>query len=43
MQNCPDGTAALVGAGATTAVLLILAPAAGVLAAGLLAAGCWCR
>jgi thiol reductant ABC exporter CydC subunit len=35
----PPLTAALVGAGATTAVLLILAPAAGVLAAGLLAAG----
>ena len=35
----PPLTAALVGAGATAAVLLILAPAAGVLAAGLLAAG----
>ncbi len=35
----PPLTAALVGAGATTAVLLILAPAAGVLAIGLLAAG----
>jgi thiol reductant ABC exporter CydC subunit len=35
----PPLTAALVGAGTTTAVLLILAPAAGVLAAGLLAAG----
>jgi thiol reductant ABC exporter CydC subunit len=35
----PPLAAALVGAGATTAVLLILAPAAGVLAAGLLAAG----
>jgi ATP-binding cassette, subfamily C, bacterial CydC len=35
----PPLTAALVGAGATTAVLLILAPTAGVLAAGLLAAG----
>jgi thiol reductant ABC exporter CydC subunit len=35
----PPLTAALVGAGATTAVLLILAPAAGVLAVGLLAAG----
>jgi ATP-binding cassette subfamily C protein CydC len=35
----PPLTAALVGAGATTAVLLILAPAAGVLAAGLLVAG----
>jgi ATP-binding cassette subfamily C protein CydC len=35
----PPLTAALVGAGVTTAVLLILAPAAGVLAAGLLAAG----
>ena len=35
----PPLTAALVGAGATTAVLLILAPAAGVLGAGLLAAG----
>jgi thiol reductant ABC exporter CydC subunit len=35
----PPLTAALVGAGATTVVLLILAPAAGVLAAGLLAAG----
>ncbi len=35
----PPLTAVLVGAGATTAVLLILAPAAGVLAAGLLAAG----
>ena len=35
----PPLTAALVGAGATTAVLLILAPAAGVLAFGLLAAG----
>jgi ATP-binding cassette, subfamily C, bacterial CydC len=35
----PPLTAALVGAGATTGVLLILAPAAGVLAAGLLAAG----
>jgi ATP-binding cassette, subfamily C, bacterial CydC len=35
----PPLTAALAGAGATTAVLLILAPAAGVLAAGLLAAG----
>jgi ATP-binding cassette, subfamily C, bacterial CydC len=35
----PPLTAALVGAGATTAVLLILAPAAGVLAAGLLTAG----
>ena len=39
----PPLTAALVGAGATTAVLLILAPAAGVLAAGLLAAGVRCR
>jgi len=35
----PPLAAALAGAGATTAVLLILAPAAGVLAAGLLAAG----
>jgi ATP-binding cassette, subfamily C, bacterial CydC len=35
----PPLTAALVGAGATTAVLLVFAPAAGVLAAGLLAAG----
>src|ERR1035441_4256412 len=35
----PPLTAALVGAGATTAVLLILAPAAGLLAVGLLAAG----
>jgi ATP-binding cassette subfamily C protein CydC len=35
----PPLTAALVGAGAATAMLLILAPAAGVLAAGLLAAG----
>ncbi len=35
----PPLAAALVGAGASTAVLLILAPAAGVLAAGLLAAG----
>jgi len=35
----PPLAAVLVGAGATTAVLLILAPAAGVLAAGLLAAG----
>jgi ATP-binding cassette, subfamily C, bacterial CydC len=35
----PPLTAALAGAGATTAVLLILAPSAGVLAAGLLAAG----
>jgi thiol reductant ABC exporter CydC subunit len=35
----PPLAAALVGTGATTAVLLILAPAAGVLAAGLLAAG----
>jgi ATP-binding cassette, subfamily C, bacterial CydC len=35
----PPLTAALVGAGATTAMLLILAPAAGVLAVGLLAAG----
>ena len=35
----PPLTAALVGAGATTAMLLIFAPAAGVLAAGLLAAG----
>ncbi len=35
----PPLAAALVGAGATTAVLLILAPAAAVLAAGLLAAG----
>ena len=35
----PPLTAALVGAGATTVVLLILAPAAGVLAVGLLAAG----
>jgi ATP-binding cassette subfamily C protein CydC len=35
----PPLTAALVGSGAATAVLLILAPAAGVLAAGLLAAG----
>jgi ATP-binding cassette, subfamily C, bacterial CydC len=35
----PPLTAALVGAGATGAVLFILAPAAGVLAAGLLAAG----
>jgi len=35
----PPLTAALVGAGATTAVLLILTPAAGVLAVGLLAAG----
>ncbi len=35
----PPLTAALVGAGATAGVLLILAPAAGVLAAGLLAAG----
>ena len=35
----PPLTAALVGAGATAAVLAILAPAAGVLAAGLLAAG----
>jgi ATP-binding cassette subfamily C protein CydC len=35
----PPLAAALVGAGATTAVLFILAPAAGVLAAGLLAAG----
>jgi len=35
----PPLTAALVGAGAATGVLLILAPAAGVLAAGLLAAG----
>jgi len=35
----PPLTAALVGAGATTAVLLILTPAAGVLAAGLLFAG----
>ncbi len=35
----PPLTAALVGAGATTAVLLIFAPAAGVLAAGLLVAG----
>jgi len=35
----PPLTAALAGAGAITAVLLILAPAAGVLAAGLLAAG----
>jgi ATP-binding cassette, subfamily C, bacterial CydC len=35
----PPLTAALVGAGATTAILLILAPAAGVLAVGLLAAG----
>jgi ABC-type multidrug transport system fused ATPase/permease subunit len=35
----PPLTAALVGAGATAAVLLILAPAADVLAAGLLAAG----
>ncbi len=35
----PPLTAVLVGAGATTAVLLILAPAAGLLGAGLLAAG----
>jgi thiol reductant ABC exporter CydC subunit len=35
----PPLTALLAGAGVTTAVLLILAPAAGVLAAGLLAAG----
>jgi ATP-binding cassette, subfamily C, bacterial CydC len=35
----PPLAAALVGAGASTAVLLILAPAAGVLAAGLLVAG----
>jgi len=35
----PPLAAALAGAGATTAVMLILAPAAGVLAAGLLAAG----
>ena len=35
----PQLTAALVGAGATTCCLLILAPAGGVLAAGLLAAG----
>jgi ATP-binding cassette, subfamily C, bacterial CydC len=35
----PPLAAALVGAGATTAVLLILAPAAGVLAVGLLVAG----
>jgi thiol reductant ABC exporter CydC subunit len=35
----PPLAAALAGAGATTAILLILAPAAGVLAAGLLAAG----
>ena len=35
----PPLTAALVGAGATTMVLLILAPAAGVLAVGLLAGG----
>jgi thiol reductant ABC exporter CydC subunit len=35
----PPLAAALAGAGATTAVLLILAPAGGVLAAGLLAAG----
>jgi ATP-binding cassette, subfamily C, bacterial CydC len=35
----PPLTAALVGAGTTAGVLLILAPAAGVLAAGLLAAG----
>jgi len=35
----PPLAAALAGAGATTAVLLILAPAAGVLAAGLVAAG----
>ena len=35
----PPLAAALVGAAASTAVLLILAPAAGVLAAGLLAAG----
>jgi ATP-binding cassette, subfamily C, bacterial CydC len=35
----PPLTAAVVGAGATTVVLLILAPAAGVLAVGLLAAG----
>jgi thiol reductant ABC exporter CydC subunit len=35
----PPLAAALVGAGASTAVLLIFAPAAGVLAAGLLAAG----
>jgi ATP-binding cassette, subfamily C, bacterial CydC len=35
----PPLAAVLAGAGATTAVLLILAPAAGVLAAGLLAAG----
>ena len=35
----PPLAAALAGAGATTAVLLILAPAAGVLAVGLLAAG----
>jgi ATP-binding cassette, subfamily C, bacterial CydC len=35
----PPLAAALAGAGATAAVLLILAPAAGVLAAGLLAAG----
>jgi ATP-binding cassette, subfamily C, bacterial CydC len=35
----PPLTAALVGSGATTVLLLILAPAAGALAAGLLAAG----
>jgi ATP-binding cassette, subfamily C, bacterial CydC len=35
----PPATAALVGAGAVTACLLILAPAAGVLAAGLVLAG----
>ncbi|MGD0066366.1 MAG: thiol reductant ABC exporter subunit CydC [Streptosporangiaceae bacterium] len=35
----PPLTAALVGAGATTAMLLVFAPAAGLLAAGLLVAG----
>ena len=40
----PPLTAALVGAGAVTACLFVLAPAAGLLAAGLLVGGAaWCR